>query len=118
MGLTIQNMAADLQTSDNTPQSAGTFDVPEATQVTLDLKIKAFATDGTSKVFFHRGALKRVGANECSLISTLQDLINDLLVAWSFDAIASGNQLQLTVTGQNGKTINWSVSGTIEFFTP
>ena len=117
MGLTIQNMTADLQTTDGTPQSAGTFDVPDDTQVNLDLKVKAFATDGTSKVFYHKAVVKRQQAN-CSLISTLQDLINDLLVAWSFSATASGTQLQLTVQGENGKTINWSLSGTIEFFTP
>lgn len=118
MGFSLTTMATDLQTTDNTPQSAGTFDVPDNTQVTLDLKVKAFATDGTSKVFFHRAALKRSSGGNCVLISTLQDLINDLLVGWTFTATASGTQVQLTITGENGKTINWSFSGTIEFFTP
>lgn len=118
MGLTLQNLSTDLQTTDGTPQSAGTFQVPENTQVNLDVKVKAFATDGTSKVFYHKGAIKRAGSQDCSLISTLQDLINDLLVGWTFQATASGAELQLTIQGENGKTINWSLSGTIEFFTP
>lgn len=117
MGFTIQTVTADLQTTDNTPQSAGAFEIAENTQVNLNLAVKAFATDGTSKVFFHKAVFKRQ-QGDCSLINTLQDLINDLLVAWSFDASASGTQLQMTVTGQNGKTINWSLSGSIEFFTP
>ena len=118
MGFSLTTMAADLQTTDATPQSAGTFDVPDNTQVTLDLKVKAFAIDGTSKVFFHRATLKRASGGDCVLISTLQDTINDLLVLWSFSSTASGIQLQLSITGENGKTINWSLSGTIEFFTP
>lgn len=117
MGLSIQSMAADLQTTDGTPQSAGTFLVPENTQVNLDVKVKAFAIDGTSKVFYHKGVLKRL-TGDCVLISTLQDLINDVLVLWSFSATAVGTELQLTIEGENGKTINWSLSGTIELFTP
>lgn len=108
----------EIQTTDASPSSMGSVDVPPNSTAVVDITITARALDGTSKVFFHKSMLNN--GNVLTLASNLQNIIGDTgTTSWAFDiSVNSQNQLQMTITGAAATTIDWRSDGVISFFKP
>lgn len=111
-------LSVPFQTADATPIVAAEFD---ATQYPLDafwfeVKVVALYSDGSKAAAYWlaglfrssaTGAVTQVGAT-ASVISAIEDTGSmDCTVA------ASGNKIQVTVTGVAATTINWVLDNTI-----
>lgn len=121
MSASFLTLGNEIQTTDGIPQPSGAVDVPTNSTVVIDLTVVARALDGTSRTFFHKSMATKSGQLQVvSLINNLQSVIGDIATTlWSFSVgINPQNQIEFTIAGAAGVTIDWRTDGTVYFFQP
>ncbi len=111
-------LSVPFQTTDATPVVAAYFD---ATQYPLDafffeVKVVAVYSDGSKMATYWRQAAFRASASGAvTQVGSTRTVVTDNEDTSSMDVTvaASGNQIQVTVTGVAATTINWLFDNTI-----
>ncbi len=99
-----------VQTTDATQTVLATVEVPDDTTLTLTVWVSAFRT-GTEEVagFQRRIVAKRFGGGGAALVDLPDEDFERLEnSAWDVDVDVSGNNVEVKVTGEAAKTINWT----------
>lgn len=120
------------QTTDATELTALTYTIPDDAVATFRLGVRAMElASGDSAFMLFVGGFKRAGTGNATAITSVQGnlpvhvLASDLFSlsidarddeAWDADIVLSGNDLQVKVTGEASKTIEWNLRLEIDQF--
>ena len=98
---------------DDTPVDAFAYPISESKAVTIMAMVTARdIVDGTANSYTVIGSASRVGAAAPTLGAATPDDIHteEADIDWKADIVLSGNDLVLRLTGEIGRTINWSAT--------
>jgi len=116
MPLTINQKAdSTVSTTDGTPTTLATIAIAAGAPVNvIEFELKARGTESATGDNFTRkieGTIKRFGGAAAALVgaTTVWTRRDTNAATWDISAAASGNNLVVTVTGQGGKTIVWTI---------
>jgi len=119
----VQNQAvmATVTTTDATPTDILSDRTPNNSGVTADLQLIAVDTaNGDCRIWKASVAAKKVGVT-VSLIGTPVIYASHAdagAASWAVAAVVVGAGIRIRVTGAAGRTISWSITGTVVRFGP
>lgn len=118
----IQKIVFNMQTTDATGTTLGTFQLPVGSVGFAKATIVARESSaGTSSGWQIAGAAKHLAGN-AAIIGSVQSLVavqQDLLAAtWIATLDAAGNDIRIRITGQAATTIDWMAELEVVVYTP
>lgn len=104
---------SDFLTSDNVATPIASVNMEEGAFAQFNLFVKAQAEDGSSMNLIYQGAVKRLAGADALLVGAIQQVSNrrDAGAAnWVVQTTTDKESLKVSVTGENGVTIQWNCS--------
>jgi len=116
-----QPVAARVRTTDATPTELYRLPLAALTGYAfVTALIGVDAGNGAARVLRSSSAWKRLNASALQIGSTvvIANHTDAGASTWTLSAATSGNDVVVTVTGAAGRTVDWSLSGTVVRFSP
>jgi len=101
---------ARIITTDNVTASGAFYDMPDGVSAVLTFIVVARQVSGPGRACFRQSALvsKDSGVVTVSGVGNLEKFTSAGATTWAATVAIIGGSLFIRVTGENGKTIDWS----------
>lgn len=107
---------AKVSTTDATTTTLATIPIPDDSSALIDVWVEAFRTDGADQGAYRRRAIVfRRAAGVATFQGTVDSpFTRESSVPWNVTIdVDGGNNARVRVTGQAGKSINWTCQFTV-----
>jgi len=106
-------LSQETQTTNATPAIAYPVSIPANSMYQIDAKVFARNAAGTVQGFWRLAGIGQRGAGSASIVGSVINIIaaqkDALALAWDATLSASGNNINVNITGAAATTINWLV---------